>query len=1228
MKRKLTFTALFLCTLMTFAQFSGSGAGTENDPYLILNPIHLNEMRHFLNRSNVHFKLMANIDLTAFLENESPAQGWQPVGNSSSACFKGILEGNGKTISGLWINRGSTDYVGLFGYTDGATVNNLKVIDASIVGKEYTGGIAGYSVSTTFNGCSFIGEVTGTTYVGGIVGEGRGDTFLNSRLTNSRIIGQDYIGGVCGIVQYQSYSNTPTFENCYVYSDISGMNYVGGIFGGSTGNSYSCNLTSCGFVGDISATSDAGGLIGMTRNYSSSTITRCFVIGNIIATSDDVGGLLGYQNDGNYTISQNYFSGAVSGKNNVGGLVGRKKEGEVSCCYATGSVAGAENVGGLVGRNEYSSRVKKSVAILSHIAASEENVNRIVGSNQGTIATVGSTEENKSYNRTIVMLKGAAQDIEDDQLNGTGVSATTLKLKATYVAMDWNFTNIWAIQETECYPYMQTQTAPPVITSNLVSNETTISGKCIDGGTVTMEVDGDVQEQVSFGHTFSFTVQPLKSGHVVRISAVAEGKEQSYYTEQVVSYPGKGTEDDPYLVYTADDLTGVYRKGYYKLMNDIDLTEWINTNSPTEGWTGIGRDGSDMSQFDGNGFTISGLWSNSTRDYVGLFSMFSHGTIKNLTVETAEGKKVKGGNCTGILIGYNTNGRIIDCSVHGDVEGTVNVGGIVGVSIDNELTRLVFNGTVTSSTASACIGGIVGSSENDQIRENSSDATMTTSGASVNMGGIAGMANSNVAQSVSKGTLTAAGTNAQVGGIVGTNNMNGVVEDCLSSATLNSPYAAAGIVSYNYGTVTRSLACGNLSTEHYAAGVVGYNDGINAVVCKSVATNNTIDVVYESQQIEQGGRYGQRILGGLKNNAPAPEMDNYALNTMQVSVNDVPQIVYDDIMNGVAKTAEQLSATATYTDLGWNFTTTWYMNNSTGLPDLKMNLEKAEQTIDLTELPAMQYGDGTYQLPATTNEGLALTWTIGNSSVASISNNVLTIKRVGTTSVSANQEGNSEYKAFNKSFTLTVEKAPLTIKAQNCSKNMGDENPVLVIKYEGFVLNEDETVLTTQPTIQTEATADSPIGTYNIMVSGAEAENYDITFVNGTLTVVNEIAINNVLSIEDVSGRTSTQFLLPVELLNENDITAIQFNISLPDGVSIAKNSKGKYIVEKTERCEDHTLSVSKPGDANVYTVLLYSTDVESISGTDGTVLNVRLEVSEDMKAGDYEVSLSNIKSW
>ena len=286
---------------------------------------------------------------------------------------------------------------------------------------------------------------------------------------------------------------------------------------------------------------------------------------------------------------------------------------------------------------------------------------------------------------------------------------------------------------------------------------------------------------------------------------------------------------------------------------------------------------------------------------------------------------------------------------------------------------------------------------------------------------------------------------------------------------------------------------------------------------------------------------------------------------------------------------------------------------------------RLEQSLSQTSLPSMTYGDGDYALPAKTAEGLTLTWTSGNASVATISGNTLTVKGAGTASIVAQQEGNEDHKPFSESFTLTVAKAPLTITANNVSKNVGDTNPTFTASYSGFVQGENATVLTKQPKFTTEADEDSPIGTYDIEVSGAEATNYEISYTKGILTVVDERTLNNTLAIQDkemLIGRTG---VLPVELNNTEDITAIQFDLTLPAGVSIAKNSKGKYLVEKTSRDTDHTLSASKQGDANVYTILLYSNDVELIEGNAGIAINVTLEASESMIEGGYTITISNI---
>lgn len=84
---------------------------------------------------------------------------------------------------------------------------------------------------------------------------------------------------------------------------------------------------------------------------------------------------------------------------------------------------------------------------------------------------------------------------------------------------------------------------------------------------------------------------------------------------------------------------------------------------------------------------------------------------------------------------------------------------------------------------------------------------------------------------------------------------------------------------------------------------------------------------------------------------------------------------------------------------------------------------------------------------------------------------------------------------------LTVTKAPLLIKAYDKTRYVNEENPELTLYYEGFMLGEDESVLTEKPQVSTDATKDSPTGEYVIMVTGGQADNYEIELVNGTLTI-------------------------------------------------------------------------------------------------------------------------------
>ncbi len=109
---------------------------------------------------------------------------------------------------------------------------------------------------------------------------------------------------------------------------------------------------------------------------------------------------------------------------------------------------------------------------------------------------------------------------------------------------------------------------------------------------------------------------------------------------------------------------------------------------------------------------------------------------------------------------------------------------------------------------------------------------------------------------------------------------------------------------------------------------------------------------------------------------------------------------------------------------------------------------------------------------------------------------------------------------------FSVIPAALTITAKSYTRKQGEPNPELEVSYRGFRNRETYEVLTQQPVVSCEATADSPAGEYVIRVSGAEAHNYEITYVEGTLTVVAADGISSIASddgaatvVYDLQGR-------------------------------------------------------------------------------------------------------------
>jgi prepilin-type N-terminal cleavage/methylation domain-containing protein len=335
--------------------------------------------------------LMANLDLSSY-------NNWNPIGNNATS-FTGQFDGNGLVIKNLTINRPSTNYQGLFGYTS----STAKLMN---IGLENV-------------------NVTGYTCTGGLVGEN--DGIITSSYSTGSVMGTgSYTGGLVGI----NYSGTVTssYSTCSVTGTCP---YTGGL----AGDNYSGTITSSYSTGSVTGVISTGGLVG--GNHSG-TITNSYSTGSVTGGDYNTGGLVG-ENSG--TITSSYSTGSVTGVISTGGLVGINDSGTITSSYSTGSVHGNSVTGGLVGENYgtiTNSYSKGSVT-------GDEYTGGLVGYNDSDNIT-------SSYWDT---------QTSDQASSAGGVGKTTAQMKQQSTFTGWDFTNIWAIDEGVSYPYLRSNEQIP-----------------------------------------------------------------------------------------------------------------------------------------------------------------------------------------------------------------------------------------------------------------------------------------------------------------------------------------------------------------------------------------------------------------------------------------------------------------------------------------------------------------------------------------------------------------------------------------------------------------------------------------------------------------------------------------------------------------------------------------------------------------------------------------------
>ena len=193
------------------------------------------------------YELMVNLDFDVASSyasgtintNWTTGSGWEPIGDNSTSSddsrFTAIFEGNGHTISNLFIER-SSSYVGLFGYVSGgsAELRNLGMVDVEVMGDASVGGLVGGNGGGISNSYA-TGSVTGTgDNVGGLVGINFLSTVSNSYATGSvtgSVTESSKVGGLVGI------NILSTVSNSYATGAVTGSSDVGGLVGQHQGGS-------------------------------------------------------------------------------------------------------------------------------------------------------------------------------------------------------------------------------------------------------------------------------------------------------------------------------------------------------------------------------------------------------------------------------------------------------------------------------------------------------------------------------------------------------------------------------------------------------------------------------------------------------------------------------------------------------------------------------------------------------------------------------------------------------------------------------------------------------------------------------------------------------------------------------------------------------------------------------------------------------------------------------
>ena len=664
----------------TITPIQPSGSGTSGSPYQITNKEELYWFAQQVNGGNtkINAKLMNDITVNSNVLNASGElnkgdfTAWTPIGNESKQ-YKGTFNGNGKTISGLYFNKYTTDYVGLFGYVgSGGNVSNVGVVASYFKGGYKVGGVCGYNYGTIKN-CYNTGAVSGNESVGGVCGYTYWGTIENCY--NTGAVSGDYVGGVCG------YNEHGTIKKCYNKGAVSGSWNVGGV---------------CGY-----------------NRYG--TFENCYNTG-AVEGSDFVGGVCGYNSDG--TIKNCYNTGAVSGYGYVGGVCGENYGGTITNCYYLDTCGATSTLATSMTEIQFASG-EVCYKLNNGVTDGTQAWYQIIGTDtlpmfEGDVVDYNGTEYFNVHQWSETPTSTVAPTCTEDgyDVYTCSVCGTTKNDVKTALGHKWSEAPTSTVAPTCTEDGYDVYTCSVCGVTKNVANGTatghkwgdtptsTVAPTCTEDGydVYTCSVCGTTKKDVktALGHSYD-------DGICIRCGEF----------NVVQPKNGDGSTDNPYQIANYGHLMWFQQfvdSGNYSanavLTADITANKnLLNENGEVSGtpeytWTPITQSADSSTcysgVFDGQGHTISGLYApKSSSDYCALFGT-ANGTIKNLFITDSY---FGGSGCkqAASFVGYGfSNCAIENCGSDAAVVGSMYCGGIAGET-KGTIKNCYFAGKINST---------------------------------------------------------------------------------------------------------------------------------------------------------------------------------------------------------------------------------------------------------------------------------------------------------------------------------------------------------------------------------------------------------------------------------------------------------------------------------------------------------------------------------------------------